>query len=198
MEFVNSGAHCSVPDCKQQDFLPFTCDHCERKFCLAHRTYEAHDCEGRAAKDIHSVACPICNKSVVFNKLENVDEVWEKHYLNDCTKEAAPKAKTKIICSHCKITKLGPSNKFTCTKCNKLLCLKCRMPENHNCAAARRSNQNAAIFNRLNDANINSNNRNNYGIRSNGNRGGKNNNNNNNNSVGMGIGVGNDGGSVYC
>ena len=167
MDFVNSGAHCSVSECKQQDFLPFTCDHCDRKFCLAHRTYEAHDCEGRAAKDIHSIACPICNKSVVFNKLENVDEVWERHYLNNCTKEAAPKNKKKIVCSHCKITKLGPSNKFTCSKCNKLLCLKCRIPENHNCSAARRTNQNAAIFNRM--TNSNSGSSNNNGSRSNGN-----------------------------
>ena len=36
-EFADLGARCSLETCKQQDFLPFVCDACNRTFCLEHR-----------------------------------------------------------------------------------------------------------------------------------------------------------------
>ena len=102
MEFANSGKHCSHTECNQQDFLPFTCDYCKRSYCLAHRTYASHGCDGDAAKDIHSIECPICLKSVVFKKNQNVDEIWNQHYANDCTKELS-KAKPNQNCKNCKV-----------------------------------------------------------------------------------------------
>ena len=45
MEFSNLGKHCACSDCNLKDFLPFTCDMCDKDFCLEHRTYEAHKCE---------------------------------------------------------------------------------------------------------------------------------------------------------
>ncbi|PVH65067.1 hypothetical protein PAHAL_2G416300 [Panicum hallii] len=33
-EFPNLGKHCSVGDCNQIDFLPFTCDRCDHVYSL--------------------------------------------------------------------------------------------------------------------------------------------------------------------
>ena len=67
MEFVDSGARCYVVTCKQQDFLPFVCDTCGKKLCLMHRAYVAHGCDGGLKKDIRSLECPTCLKTVKVN-----------------------------------------------------------------------------------------------------------------------------------
>lgn len=43
MEFFYLGAHCS--HCKQQDFLPYTCDYCSKKFCNSHKLVNDHQCK---------------------------------------------------------------------------------------------------------------------------------------------------------
>lgn len=44
MEFPNLGKQCSVKDCKQLDFLPFTCDYCQITYCKQHSKPESHKC----------------------------------------------------------------------------------------------------------------------------------------------------------
>lgn len=39
------GSHCTFPDCKKLDFLPFVCDKCSSTFCLDHRLASSHDCK---------------------------------------------------------------------------------------------------------------------------------------------------------
>ena len=41
---VIGSKHCSNPECRQLDFLPFTCKHCNKVTCLAHHEYTKHDC----------------------------------------------------------------------------------------------------------------------------------------------------------
>lgn len=40
---MDLGAHCSV--CRQLDFLPFTCPHCQLTLCAAHQKVDAHHCD---------------------------------------------------------------------------------------------------------------------------------------------------------
>ena len=44
MEFSDVGAHCSDSTCKQQDYLPFKCETCDKFYCLNHRF---HGCENK-------------------------------------------------------------------------------------------------------------------------------------------------------
>ena len=131
LEHHDLGEHCSMPGCNQRDFLAFTCDVCSRKLCLQHRSYLNHECTGEGSKNITSIACPICNKTIKYNQTENIDIVWENHYLNECTQKAAKPAATKT-CPACN-TKLGLTNVFHCKICNKDLCLSHRSPEDHEC-----------------------------------------------------------------
>lgn len=43
-EFGSIGSHCHYERCHQLDWLPFDCDLCKHKFCLAHRTTDSHEC----------------------------------------------------------------------------------------------------------------------------------------------------------
>lgn len=44
MEFPNTGENCAFDNCKQLDFLPFKCDHCQLTFCKNHFNSESHKC----------------------------------------------------------------------------------------------------------------------------------------------------------
>ena len=135
LEHTNLGHHCEVISCNQRDFLPFTCDICKRKLCLLHRSYAAHTCAGENSKDITSIDCPICGKSVKFSQAQStkVDEIWEEHYLTNCSREKAPLKITKICFKSSCTTVLGLSNIYRCKKCNKDVCLQHRVPEEHSC-----------------------------------------------------------------
>lgn len=135
MEFEHVGRHCALPECKQRDFLPFQCDFCHESFCLEHRTYAAHGCGGAASNDMTSIDCPICNKPVKFSKSQNADEVWNQHYLNSCTQQAAPAKVVQKCCRPGCRQHLGPSNTFTCPKCRKTTCLTHRIAEEHMCSS---------------------------------------------------------------
>ena len=135
MEFEHVGSHCQVTNCNQKDFLPFKCQHCTMTFCNEHRTYSAHECKGELARDMTSIDCPICSLSVKFDLSQDVNQVWESHYMNTCTKAPPIKKATKKCNRPDCQTSLGLTNSFTCSKCNKLVCLTHRMPEEHSCAS---------------------------------------------------------------
>lgn len=132
MEFENLGAHCQHDGCNQKDFLPFKCDSCGKMLCLSHRSYVSHDCGGDKTKDYTSMDCPICNKSVRFNKGQDPNEAWNDHYLHACTQQAHAKTVVRCFKPGCH-TVLGPSNTYTCGKCHQKVCLSHRIPEEHSC-----------------------------------------------------------------
>lgn len=136
LEHTNLGKHCEVSDCKQRDFLPFTCDVCHLNLCLAHRTYTAHSCIGSNTKDMTSIDCPMCGLSVKFPKSQDVDQVWTEHYLSNCTQKMKTKVTVNCYEKSCQIL-LGPSNDFTCSKCKQHVCLSHRVPEDHHCLGMR-------------------------------------------------------------
>ena len=136
LEHTKLGQHCAVEACHQRDFLPFTCDTCKKKLCLEHRHYKAHNCNGAEGKDMTSIDCPLCGKSVKFTKADNPDIVWEDHYLQSCTQQ-----QKQVIASKCHektcLVNLGPSNSFVCGKCKQKVCLSHRIPEDHHCQGMR-------------------------------------------------------------
>ena len=134
LDHTKLGHNCDVPACNQRDFLPFTCDLCRRKLCLLHRSYTSHSCEGCNSKDMTSIDCPICMKSVKFSQSQSADIVWQDHYMNSCSREFS-EAKAARVCSKSTCTTiLGLSNSFKCPKCGKEVCLSHRVPEEHDCA----------------------------------------------------------------
>lgn len=137
LEHTNLGCHCEVSDCNQRDFLPFTCDVCTKKFCLLHRTYAAHSCIGESMKDMTSMDCPICLKSIKFPKSDSADAVWNDHFLNSCSQEAgASKQIEKCYKGSCTM-RLGPSNTIVCKNCRQKVCMSHRIPEDHDCQGMR-------------------------------------------------------------
>jgi predicted nucleic acid binding AN1-type Zn finger protein len=139
LEHYELGEHCSMPGCNQKDFLPFKCDVCSRKLCLQHRSYLNHECEGAESKNCTSIACPICSKTIRFTKTENIDLIWEQHYINGCLQKPE-KAAPRKSCPICN-TKLGLANLFHCKLCNREVCLSHRSPEDHNCGSLHRKRQ---------------------------------------------------------
>ena len=131
---VDVGSHCAMQGCHQLDFLPFKCDSCQKKFCEIHRQYKSHDCSGESAKDVTSLDCPICGKSIRFTRDVSADLRWEQHYSDDCSRKpaAVPKPPEKCPAAMCRAV-LGVSNAMSCSKCGVRVCISHRMPEDHAC-----------------------------------------------------------------
>ena len=135
------GTHCDHSFCNQKDFLPFRCDICSMNLCLEHRSYEAHDCLGRLAKDMTSIDCPVCGKGIKFSKLDDPNVFWDTHYATECSQKGrsaldSVQKVAKCAAKECH-NKLGPSNTFGCTKCHKSYCSTHRIPEDHMCKIVR-------------------------------------------------------------
>ncbi|KAJ4769412.1 AN1-type zinc finger protein [Rhynchospora pubera] len=132
--FPNLGKHCSVEDCKQIDFLPFTCDRCNEVFCLQHRSYTTHQCPVANPHDVTVVICPLCAKSVRLIPNQDPNITWETHCNTDCDPSNYQKATTKRRCPvrGCKET-LTFSNTIKCKDCLIDHCLKHRFGPDHKC-----------------------------------------------------------------
>ncbi|OMJ93290.1 hypothetical protein SteCoe_3753 [Stentor coeruleus] len=141
MDFVNLGAHCSVGYCKQQDFLPFLCDGCGKKFCLQHRCYREHKCSNVPVGN-QVIICPLCGKGININYDADVNYLWEIHsQSSNCTQTF------RVSCSNisCK-KKLSEVNSITCNKCKKIVCLAHRFPDQHNCVAPKGNGFGCYVF----------------------------------------------------
>lgn len=133
MEFTDVGKHCEYVGCGQQDFLPYMCDCCKKRLCAEHRKYEAHNCTGNAIKNMTSIDCPVCGKSIKFDESQDINVLWEYHFANVCVQKPPPVVqKLKCAKKSCSTT-LGPSNTFKCPKCLKSVCMSHRIAEDHEC-----------------------------------------------------------------
>ncbi|CAI5727932.1 unnamed protein product [Hyaloperonospora brassicae] len=150
---MDIGAHCSVATCHQQDFLPFTCDCCRHVFCLAHRSYDAHQCPSAGSHDRRVFQCPVCSQLIHWTAAQDVNSVWDTHVrVGQCTREKLQqqqqlqqqqpqqpkKTKKKRRCAaHDCREVLLPSNQFSCPKCRQDVCLRHRFETDHTCASVR-------------------------------------------------------------
>lgn len=108
------GAHCTYEYCHQLDFLPFKCQSCGNKYCLDHRTEDAHECSNPGAW-------------ARSRRTENTSSLpaTEKPTLSTAQQCSSPVCKTFVNTSQ----NLG----VHCATCNRTYCLKHRFPEDHAC-----------------------------------------------------------------
>ncbi|KVI03491.1 Zinc finger, AN1-type [Cynara cardunculus var. scolymus] len=125
--FPNLGKHCSVDDCKIIDFLPFTCDCCNKVFCLDHRSYISHQCPKANKNNRTVVICPLCAKGVHLVLDQDPNITWESHVNTDCDPSNYEKVTKKKKCPvrGCRET-LTFSNTIKCRDCTIEHCLKHR------------------------------------------------------------------------
>ncbi|CEG37350.1 zinc finger an1 and c2h2 domain-containing stress-associated protein 16-like [Plasmopara halstedii] len=145
---MDVGAHCSMPACHQQDFLPFKCDCCSGIFCLDHRSYDTHECSKAGSRDRRVVQCPVCKQMIHWTAEQEVNAVWEEHVrVGQCTREKfkqqqlrlqnKPKKK-RCAADGCRESLLV-SNQFHCKKCAHDVCLKHRFEPDHDCERKRKN-----------------------------------------------------------
>lgn len=137
--FPNLGKHCSVDDCRQIDFLPFTCDCCQKVFCLEHRSYSRHQCPKANKNDVTVVICPLCAKGVRLIPKEDPNITWESHVNIECDPSNYEKATKKRKCPvpGCREL-LTFSNTIKCRDCSIDHCLKHRFGPDHKCPGPRK------------------------------------------------------------
>ncbi|XP_010528278.1 PREDICTED: zinc finger AN1 domain-containing stress-associated protein 12 [Tarenaya hassleriana] len=131
--FPGLGKHCQNPDCKQLDFLPFTCDGCKLVFCLEHRSYKSHDCPKSDQGSRTVLVCEACSAAIETTGCDenSVKSLLEKHERSgDCD----PTKKKKPTCPvrRCREV-LTFMNNVTCKDCGLKVCLKHRFPADHAC-----------------------------------------------------------------
>jgi len=135
MEFPDLGKQCHLKECKQLDFLPFTCEYCKFVFCHEHWKPENHHCEKESTekKDFHTTICPVCGKIVPIKRDEDPNIRVNKHISEGCPDPGtSTSTSTKKVCQYkgCKTAQLIP---FVCPKCKKSFCIKHRLDMDHNC-----------------------------------------------------------------
>ncbi|OAY40452.1 zinc finger AN1 and C2H2 domain-containing stress-associated protein 16 [Manihot esculenta] len=133
-QFPDLGKHCTREDCKQIDFLPFTCDRCLQVFCLEHRSYAKHGCPKADRQDVTVVICPLCAKGVRLNPDEDPNISWETHVNTECDPSNYEKVTKKRKCPvrGCREV-LTFSNTIKCRDCTIDHCLKHRFGPDHDC-----------------------------------------------------------------
>ncbi|KAK4432126.1 Zinc finger AN1 and C2H2 domain-containing stress-associated protein 13 [Sesamum alatum] len=136
----NLGKHCSVDDCRQIDFLPFSCDCCRQIYCLEHRSYSRHQCAKANECDVTVVICPLCAKGVRLIPEEDANITWESHVDIECDPSNYDKVTKKRACPvpGCRGI-LTFSNTTKCRDCSVDHCLKHRFGPDHNCAGPKKS-----------------------------------------------------------
>ncbi|KAM3128727.1 hypothetical protein pb186bvf_019139 [Paramecium bursaria] len=123
------GIHCEYQYCKQRDFLPFKCGECKHTYCIDHRSQTSHECKIEKVK-WEAIVCPLCSESIKYQSDMDSNIVWEEHLYSKCTQQQKEKKKcAKPKCNQI-LTEL---NKNECKNCQKVLCLKHRFPEDHDC-----------------------------------------------------------------
>ncbi|WOK94109.1 zinc finger AN1 domain-containing stress-associated protein 12 [Canna indica] len=129
--FPDLGEHCDLEDCKQLDFLPFTCNGCQKVFCLEHRTFKAHSCPKAEQHSRVVVVCEVCSMSIEKKAGEEEKIILERHK-DSGSCDPIKKMKPRCPVKRCKEA-LTFSNKSTCKICNKSICLRHRFPSEHEC-----------------------------------------------------------------
>ncbi|XP_078430012.1 zinc finger AN1 and C2H2 domain-containing stress-associated protein 13-like [Wolffia australiana] len=148
-EFPDLGRHCSVADCRQIDFLPFTCDCCGQVLCLEHRSYSRHSCPKTNLQGVTVIICPLCASSIRLLPNEDPNATWQAHANTSCDPSNYQKASKKKKCPvpHCKET-LVFSNTIRCRDCGREHCLKHRFGPDHKCPGPKPQDSRSSFFQR--------------------------------------------------
>ncbi|KAF7804082.1 zinc finger AN1 and C2H2 domain-containing stress-associated protein 16 [Senna tora] len=146
-EFPDLGKHCSLDNCHQLDFLPFTCDRCQKIYCLEHRSYIKHNCPKADIQGVTVVICPLCAKGVRLIPDQDPNIAWDNHVNIECDPSNYERATKKKKCPApgCKEI-LVFSNTIKCRDCLIDHCLKHRFGSDHKCPGPARKLETSFSF----------------------------------------------------
>eukprot|EP01125_Pyxidicula_operculata_P006167 TRINITY_DN2150_c0_g1_i1.p1 TRINITY_DN2150_c0_g1~~TRINITY_DN2150_c0_g1_i1.p1 ORF type:complete len:305 (-),score=44.53 TRINITY_DN2150_c0_g1_i1:148-1062(-) len=154
------GKHCSYSLCERLDFLPYTCNKCQKCFCQDHWKSEDHKCPFNYAKTV--IECPICNQILKPKEGQDANTTVSEHIDKNCPRESSTNKEItkKFSCSYnnCKTKEL---QKCVCNHCNFNYCLRHRAVGDHNCPKS--PSVRASITGISSNSNNNNNNNNNDG-----------------------------------
>ena len=79
MELPDLGKQCEEPSCKQLDFLPIHCKHCEKIFCKNHSSLVGHNCPSQKANTLDNLPQKVAKvenqKEVPICNLDQCDQI---------------------------------------------------------------------------------------------------------------------------
>lgn len=142
-DFVRGSAKCGVQGCATIDFLPFTCDGCQGRFCVDHRRCEQHSCSRPVSVDRVKLSCPLCLQLVPCAPAADPNAAVDLHISRGCPVEGGAAASGAFarggaVCAlaGCKESRGGAAAvAVPCSRCHKTFCLKHRLERDHNCSA---------------------------------------------------------------
>eukprot|EP00117_Sycon_ciliatum_P043309 scpid89746/ scgid4155/ AN1-type zinc finger protein 2B; Arsenite-inducible RNA-associated protein-like protein len=150
MELPSLGTNCAWEECNQLDFLPFTCDMCNKVFCLDHRSYDQHQCPSAYQKDVRVPTCPLCNALVPVARGEDPNIKMNEHIANQCqgsntgTSNTGTAKQDPSKRCHMKGCKRVDMVQVRCDQCAHQFCLRHRGPPDHKCEGKQSTLANAA------------------------------------------------------
>ena len=137
------GEHCTYEYCKQLDYLPFTCDYCQHKFCSSHSAPKSHECPKYVPIELQNTMpkCPICQQYVRLKANEPPDRVVDNHIASGCKTgllidpEEKRKLRESLLCSAkgCLNHKRNKYSTVICKKCAIQVCTYHAFPDDHQC-----------------------------------------------------------------
>jgi len=128
LEFPTLGKHCEAKGCRELDFLPFQCAHCDLIFCLEHRSQTSHSCPV-APLNVFAVECPVCGKEI--DSKDDANAQMDHHLTYGCLGKGKP---SPNMCEVPRCRKIEPVP-FHCKKCNRQFCVAHRHAEHHSCSS---------------------------------------------------------------
>mmetsp|Transcript_88134 Transcript_88134/g.174907 ORF Transcript_88134/g.174907 Transcript_88134/m.174907 type:complete len:291 (-) Transcript_88134:92-964(-) len=125
------GARCSLDICREHDFLPVRCRHCQANFCRAHAEPAEHSCEKTAAAGgMQAVVCALCEETVRWDAACTTEEASLDAHRSCC--RGKPQAKDRCPAPNCQEV-LGLLNTMECPFCRQKVCLAHRFEDAHPC-----------------------------------------------------------------
>lgn len=102
-------------------------------FCLEHRSYKGHECPKSDHVNRKVIVCEACSASIETTGQNGEDErlLMERHAKSGSC-DPSKKKKPKCPVKRCRET-LTFSNTSTCKVCQVKVCLRHRLPADHNC-----------------------------------------------------------------
>ncbi|KAI0075822.1 hypothetical protein K474DRAFT_1663820 [Panus rudis PR-1116 ss-1] len=118
MSLPEIGAHCTVPSCNINDFLPIRCK-CDNLFCKSHISAEAHSCpvitiSGTALNELGAASSTLQKCAAEGCKKPSLEA-----FVSDSTRENTSSRRSAALCPRCK----------------QAFCASHREPPSHSCKA---------------------------------------------------------------
>lgn len=126
----NIGEFCK--ECKRMDFLPTKCINCNNWYCNECFFIHKQSCKSKnKMEDIQLPQCPLCNKFVSYNGINNRDpnKCIDIHIRSGCKLNVIEENNNKICCTikGCKKKDILCTE---CKRCKKFYCIEHRF---HKC-----------------------------------------------------------------